>query len=102
MFFLARYGQEMTEGYRPVTSHENGAECAKLTPASRDELLMSIEYSLGYDSRGKASNASRELAISVLAGRVIEHLEMSNYVVMKKPPAKAWRTPGKPAIPMKD
>jgi hypothetical protein len=70
-----------------------------LTPAGREELFNSIEYSLRFDSRGKASNAARDLAVKVLAGRVLEHLERSNYIVMKGPPAQAWTTPGKSPTP---
>jgi len=36
------------------------------------------------------------------AQRVLEHLERSNYVIMRGPPVKTWIAPGKPSIPMKD
>ena len=92
----------MTEGYGRMTSYGRDAEAASLTRASRDELLFSIEHSMRYDARGKATNAARDVAIRLLAERVLEHLERSNYVVMKGPPMKSWSTPGKPSIPSKD
>lgn len=78
------------------------SEGSSLTRPSRDELLFSIGYSMRFDERGKATNAAKDIAIKLLAERVLEHLERSNYVVTKGPPMKTWSTPGKLSIPMKD
>lgn len=92
----------MTEGYKRMTSDGLEIEGSGLTRASRDELLFSIGYSMRFNERGKATNAAKDIAIKILAERVLEHLETSNYVIMQRPPGKSWSTPGNRAIPMKD
>ena len=85
-----------------MTSYGLETESRGLTRPNRDELLFSIAYSMRFNAGGKATNAAKDIAIQALAERVLEHLEGSNYVIMKGPPGKSWSTPGKPAIPMKD
>ena len=56
-----------------------------LTPASADELATTLSYALRFDGR-KARRQSSELMADITARHLIEHLERSGFVVMKKPP----------------
>jgi hypothetical protein len=92
----------MTEGYAPGPSYLPEPPARPLTRADRAEVLFSIEHAMKY-RHGKPTNAARDVAVRVLAEMVLEHLETSNYVIMRGPPAPAHSTPGtKPRIPMKD
>jgi hypothetical protein len=102
LFLPVDYGQDMTEGYRSMNEKKSEDERAGWTQPSQDEQLQSVEFSLRFDSAGKATNAARDAAIRALAGRVVEHLERSNYIVMRRAPARSWSTPGKFNVPMKD
>ncbi len=54
-----------------------------LTPAARDDLLFAIDYALQFTQTGKVLRlVSREQA----AGRVLEQLERSGFVIYRKPP----------------
>lgn len=64
-----------------------------LKDATRDEVLQSMEYAMRF-RHGKATNAARDVAVSALASMVLEHLELSGYVIKKKPPMAAHSTGG--------
>jgi hypothetical protein len=64
-----------------------------LKDATRDEILQSLEYAMRFRN-GKATNAARDVAVSALASMVLEHLELSGYVIKKKPPRVAHSTSG--------
>ena len=59
----------------------------QLSPVQRDDLLTAISYALRFDARGKSHNQSRELMANVTAEHLVRQLEMSGFVVMRKPPS---------------
>ena len=62
-----------------------------LTLATADELATTLSYALRYDGR-KARRQSLELMADITARHLIEHLERSGFVVMKKPPGTPPQT----------
>ncbi len=69
---------------------ENGKT---LRPATRDELMDSLAYAMRYRGGRRVRDDHAESFMSRLAAeRLAEHLELSGFVVMKKPPARAHST----------
>lgn len=58
-----------------------------LLPATRDEVSQALGYALRFDRSGKAHRAATEMTARIAADVLAEHLELSGFVVMKKPPA---------------
>jgi hypothetical protein len=56
-----------------------------LTPASRDDLADALAFALRFGGRKRKHDAD-ELMSAIVAKRLVEHLERSGFVVMKKPP----------------
>ena len=56
----------------------------KLRPATRDELAQSLSFALRFNGRKRVHGAD-EIMAQITAGRLIEHLERSGYVVICKP-----------------
>ena len=73
MFPGWRYRGEMTE------SSEN------LTLATSEELALALSFALRFRGRKRLHNGD-ELMAGIVAERLVEHLEGSGFVVMKKPP----------------
>ncbi len=59
----------------------------KLRPASRDELKQSLAYALRFGRTGKTHRHANDFMAEVAADWLVTHLELSGFVVMKKPPA---------------
>jgi hypothetical protein len=57
----------------------------KLTPATQDDLAHSLAFALRFEGRKRVHNAD-ELMAEITARRLAEHLRLSGFVVMKKPP----------------
>jgi hypothetical protein len=57
----------------------------KLTPADPSDLAAALAFALRYQGRKRVHNAD-ELMSEIVAKRLVEHLEQSGFVVMKKPP----------------
>jgi hypothetical protein len=57
-----------------------------LRPATPDDLADALAFALGYSGR-KQVRDSGEIMARIVADRLVEHLERSGYVIMKKPPA---------------
>jgi hypothetical protein len=57
----------------------------RLTPAAPDDLADALAFALRFDGRKRKHNAS-EMMARILAERLVEHLERSGFVVMKRPP----------------
>ncbi len=67
-----------------------------LRPATRDEIEHALSYGLRFSTTGKAHRHGDSLAAAIAASTLVDHLEQSGFVLMKKPPAKgaapdAWR-----------
>jgi hypothetical protein len=56
----------------------------KLTPASPEDLAAALVFALRFQGRKRTHNAD-ELMSEIVAKRLVEHLERSGFVVMKKP-----------------
>jgi hypothetical protein len=54
--------------------------------AKPEEVIASLAYSLGWDKRGKPHDKRMGKMREIIARWQVEHLEMSGYVIMKKPP----------------
>lgn len=61
-----------------------------LRPATRDEIAQALSFGLQYDGRRRIHTADGLMA-RITADRLIEHLEQSGFVVMKRPSGKAPR-----------
>jgi hypothetical protein len=57
----------------------------RLTPATPEDLADAIAFALRFNGRKRVHNAD-ELMSSIVAKRLVEHLERSGFVVMKRPP----------------
>lgn len=64
-----------------------------LRPATVDEIADALAFSLRFDGRKRVHTAD-ELMAGITARRLVEHLERSGFVVMKKPPIRAHGDPG--------
>jgi len=56
-----------------------------LTPASPDDLADALAFALRYRGRKRVHDAA-EMMAGIVAKRLVEHLERSGFVVMRKPP----------------
>ena len=56
-----------------------------LTPANRDDLEQAIAFALRFRGRKRIRSAG-DIMATLTAERIVEHLEDSGYVVMRKPP----------------
>ena len=57
----------------------------RLTPASSDDLADALAFALRYSGRERTHDAG-EMMAAIVAKRLVEHLERSGFVVMKRPP----------------
>jgi hypothetical protein len=54
-----------------------------LTPATSEEVIQVLCFALRFEGRKEAQHAS-EIATRIAAERLVEYLERSRYVVMKR------------------
>jgi hypothetical protein len=59
-----------------------------LRPATPSELADSLSFALRYDGRRRVHHADDAMA-RITADRLVEHLERSGFVVLKRPDAVA-------------
>ncbi len=64
----------------------------KLRPATLDEIIETLSFALRYDGRRRVHLADSFMA-RVAAERLAEHLRLSGFVVMKRPPLKPHGMP---------
>jgi hypothetical protein len=57
----------------------------RLTPADSADLAGALAYALRYQGRKRTHNAD-EIMAEIVAKRLVEHLERSGFVVMKREP----------------
>ncbi len=57
----------------------------RLTSASPEELADALAFALRYSGRKRVHDAA-EMMSSIVAKRLVAHLERSGFVVMKRPP----------------
>jgi hypothetical protein len=56
-----------------------------LRPATRDEVRDALGYALRFTCSGKSHRHASEMMARIAADVLLEQLEVSGYVVMKKP-----------------
>jgi hypothetical protein len=54
-----------------------------LVPASDEEIANALAHALRFDSRGKARRGGGDLAASLAAERLAEHLRAAGFVVLR-------------------
>jgi hypothetical protein len=57
----------------------------KLVPADPGDLAAALAFALRYAGRKRVHNAD-EIMAEIVAKRLVEHLQRSGFVVMKRPP----------------
>jgi hypothetical protein len=57
----------------------------RLTPAAPDDLADALAFALRFDGR-KRKHGAAEFMARIVAKRLVDHLEQSGFVVMKRPP----------------
>ena len=57
----------------------------KLTPADPSDIAAALAFALRFAGRKRVHNAD-EIMSKIVAKRLVERLERSGFVVMKKPP----------------
>jgi hypothetical protein len=57
----------------------------RLTLASPDDLAQALAFALRFNGRKRIRGAG-EIMAQIVAERLVEHLERSGFVVMKRPP----------------
>jgi hypothetical protein len=65
-----------------------------LRPATTNEIEDALAFALRFDGRKRARHGDEFMA-KITAERLVAHLELCGFVVMKKPPLKAPTTPGR-------
>jgi hypothetical protein len=68
---------------------------ADLRPATADEIAAALSFALRYRGRKRVFDADDMMA-QITAERLVQHLEASGFVVMKKPPIAAPHTSNMP------
>ena len=56
-----------------------------LIPATAEDVANALAFALRFSGRKRVHNAD-ELMSAIVAKRLVEHLERSGFVVMKRPP----------------
>ena len=62
-----------------------------LRPATPEEIAESLSFALRYDGRRRVHHADEAMA-RITAERLVQHLERSGYVLMRRPEAAAPST----------
>lgn len=57
----------------------------KLTPASSEDLAAALAFALRFEGRKRVHNADESMS-EIVAKRLVRHLELAGFVVLKKPP----------------
>ena len=56
-----------------------------LTPASPEDLAAALAFALRFEGRKRTHNAD-EIMAEIVAKRLVEHLERTGFVIMRRPP----------------
>jgi hypothetical protein len=68
-----------------VAPYARSPRSLALTPATADDVADALAFALRFQGRKRVHNAD-EIMSAIVAKRLVEHLERSGFVVMKKPP----------------
>jgi hypothetical protein len=72
-------------------------EPERLTPATPDEIAQALAFALRFSGRRRVHHADDAMA-RITAERLVQHLERSRFVVLKRAAAPAPRVPGEGQI----
>jgi hypothetical protein len=61
------------------------SDADRLTPASSEDPANALAFALRFSGRKRTHDAA-EIMAAIVAKRLVEHLERSGFVVLKKPP----------------
>jgi hypothetical protein len=61
-------------------------EQSRLIPVPADDVTDALAFALRFDGR-KRTHAADELMARITAQRLVEHLERSGYIIMRRPPS---------------
>lgn len=83
---------------------ELGANVAPLPPTEHDgqplraadpkDVAATLAYAMRFDARGKPRRTGWEFVASLAASQLVQHLEMSGFVFMRRTPAPRHSTSG--------
>lgn len=65
----------------------------QLRPATPEEIAETLIFALQFSGRKRVRQADTFMA-RITAERLVEHLQRSGFVVLKRPPAALPRAPG--------
>jgi hypothetical protein len=60
---------------------------AELSAATPDEITEALSYALRFDARGKPRPSGGQMVASLAAERLMEHLQLAGFVLMRRRPA---------------
>jgi hypothetical protein len=60
---------------------------SELTAANPDEITEALSYALRFDARGKPRPSGGQMVASLAAERLMEHLALAGFVLMRRRPA---------------
>ena len=86
-------GMGPAHSQRLVGSHWGGRAMgieneAGLRPATADEIAESLSFSLRYAGRKRVHDID-EIMSRITAERLVKHLEVSGFVILRKPPGRS-------------
>lgn len=86
----------MTEGYLPRTANldGDGANKPTLRDAPEDDVLSAMEFGMIYQNGKHRARAADEIGRKTVAQMIYNHLMLSGYVILKKPPRPPHSTHG--------
>jgi hypothetical protein len=62
---------------------------ASLTPAKREDIAEALSYAMRFNLTGKPYRHGSEVAVPMVVDLLLDHLERSGFVLMKRPPGRA-------------
>jgi hypothetical protein len=60
---------------------------SELMAATPSEITEALSYALRYDARGKPRPSGGQMVASLAAERLVEHLKLAGFVLMRRRPA---------------
>jgi hypothetical protein len=65
----------------------------QLRPATLEEIAETLSFALRYDGRRRVHHADDAMARMITAERLVDHLERSGFVLLKRPPTNPPSVP---------
>jgi hypothetical protein len=81
--------------FSTVGYHLGMPDAPSLRPATADEIAEALSFALRYQGRKRVNHADDAMA-RITAERLVQHLQASGFVLMKRPPRVAPTTGGMP------